>query len=167
MPKRSLVGRLALCGLVVILATGLFQIFHIRLLSGDLYPAWSSRRSDPDGTRVLFDSLAATGRLVTVRQFKPLAQSPRKNSTVLFLGYSPASLMGASDAELDELEQSAYAGNRLVLALNQRQWSDPPEQKTKSPLSPNAGASNSIVCPPELAMTASYTPARPIRGIAI
>jgi hypothetical protein len=139
MPNRNPFGILALCGLVFLLAAGLFQIFHIRLLAGDLYPAWSSRRSDPDGTRLLFDSLAATSRVVTVRQYKPLAQSPRRNATVLFLGYSPGSLVGASDAELAEFEQSARAGNRVVLALNQRQWSTPPEQKTESPLAKRWG----------------------------
>ena len=102
MSKRSYLGTLALCVLVaVVFAIGLFQIFRIRLVAGDLYPEWSSLRSDPDGTRVLFDSLAATGRVVTVRKYKPLAQSPERGATILFLGYSPNSLVSASSSDLD------------------------------------------------------------------
>src|SRR5580704_11656249 len=100
-------GTLSLCFLVAVFAIGLFQIFRIRLVAGDLYPEWSSLRSDPDGTRVLFDSLAATGRVVTVRRYKPLEQSPERSATILFLGYSPYSLIGAADSDLDRFEQSA------------------------------------------------------------
>src|SRR5579864_3785146 len=122
MSKRNYVGTIALGVLTVALAIGLFQIFRIRLVAGDLYPQWSSLRSDPDGTRVLFDSLAATGRVVTVRKYKTLAQSPERGATILFLGYSPNSLMGAPSGEVEGFEQSARSGNRLVFAMNPEQW---------------------------------------------
>jgi hypothetical protein len=134
MSKRRYLGTLAFCALAVALAIGLFQIFRIRLVAGDLYPAWSSRRSDPDGTRVLFDSLAATGRVVTLRKYKTLAQSPERGATILFLGYSPNSLLIASSSDLDGFEQSARAGNRLVFAMNPEQWSGPPKQEADSAL---------------------------------
>lgn len=143
MSKRSYLGghfgALALCAIAVVFAIGLFQIFRIRLVAGDLYPEWSSLRSDPDGTRVLFDSLAATGRVVTVRKYKPLAQSPERGATILFLGYSPNSLMSASSSDLDGLEQSARFGNRLVFAMNPGQWSGPPKQEADSALAKKWG----------------------------
>jgi hypothetical protein len=132
-------GTLALCVLTVAFAIGLFQIFRIRLVAGDLYPEWSSLRSDPDGTRVLFDSLAATGRVVTVRQYKTLAQSPERGATILFLGYSPNSLVSASNGDLDGFEQSARSGNRLVFAMNPEQWSGPPKQEADSALAKKWG----------------------------
>ncbi len=139
MSKRSYPGTLAFCALGLVLAIGLFQIFRIRLVAGDLYPEWSSLRSDPDGTRVLFDSLAATGRVVTVRKYKSLAQSPEQSATILFLGYSPNSLVSASNSDLDGFEQSARAGNRLVLAMNPEQWSGPPKQEADSALAKKWG----------------------------
>lgn len=139
MSKRNYFGALMLSALAVVFAIGLFQIFRIRLVAGDLYPEWSSLRSDPGGTRVLFDSLAATGRIVTVRQYKPLEQSSERNATILFLGYSPASLMTASESELDGFEQSARSGNRLVFAMNPEQWSRPPEQEGDSKLAKKWG----------------------------
>jgi hypothetical protein len=138
MSKRSSVGNyfgtLALCVLTVAFAIGLFQIFRIRLVAGDLYPEWSSLRSDPDGTRVLFDSLAATGRVVTVRKYKTLAQSPERGATILFLGYSPNSLVSASGGDLEGFEQSARSGNRLVFGMNPGQWVGPPKTETDSAL---------------------------------
>src|SRR5438067_11296009 len=118
MPKRNFLGPLVLGLLCIVFAFGLYQIFSIRLVSGGLYPAWSSLRSDPDGTRVLFDSLAGTGRFETFRKFKPLKQSPERNATVLFLGYSPAALVKASNADLDGFEHAAQSGNRIVVALD-------------------------------------------------
>jgi hypothetical protein len=138
MSKRNF-GTLAFCVLVAVFAIGLFQIFRIRLVAGDLYPEWSSLRSDPDGTRVLFDSLAATGRVVTVRRYKPLEQSPERSATILFLGYSPNSLIGAADSDLDRFEQSARSGNRLVFAMNPAQWSGPPKQEADSALAKKWG----------------------------
>src|ERR1700733_3380518 len=139
MSKRSWFGTLALCVLVAVCAIGLFQIFRIRLVAGDLYPQWSSLRSDPDGTRVLFDSLAPTGRVVTVRKYKTPAQSPERSATILFLGYSPNALVSASTSDLDGFEQSARAGNRLVFALNPGQWSGPPRQEADSALAKKWG----------------------------
>jgi hypothetical protein len=139
MSKRNYFGTLMLCALAIVFAIGLFQIFRIRLVTGDLYPEWSSLRSDPDGTRVLFDSLAATGRVLSVRKYKPLAQSPERNATILFLGYSPTSLMDASNSDLDGFEQSARSGNRLVFAMNPEQWSRPPKQEADSPLAKKWG----------------------------
>jgi hypothetical protein len=135
----SYLGTLALCVLAVIFAIGLFQIFRIRLVAGDLYPEWSSLRSDPDGTRVLFDSLAATGRVVTVRKYKTLAQSPERGAAILFLGYSPNSLVSASSSDLDGFEQSARSGNRLVFAMNPGQWAGPPKQEADSALAKKWG----------------------------
>ncbi len=139
MSKRNYLGTLAFFVLAVALAIGLFQIFRIRLVAGDLYPEWSSLRSDPDGTRVLFDSLAATGRVVTVRKYKTVAQSPERSATILFLGYSPNSLLGASSGDLDGFEQSARSGNRLVFAMNPEQWSGPPKQEADSALAKKWG----------------------------
>jgi hypothetical protein len=138
MSKRNF-GTVALCVLVAVFAIGLFQIFRIRLVAGDLYPEWSSLRSDPDGTRVLFDSLAATGRVVTVRKYKTLAQSPERSATILFLGYSPNSLVNASNGDLDGFEQSARSGNRLVFAMTPGQWAGPPKQEADSALAKKWG----------------------------
>jgi hypothetical protein len=132
--KRSYVGPAVLCMLGAILAIGLLQIFRIRLSGGDLYPAWSSLRSEPDGTRVLFESLTGTGRFDMVRKYRPLRESPEHGATVLYLGYTPAALERASDADLEELETAARAGNRIVMTIDPGQWFLPPKQEPEGAL---------------------------------
>lgn len=132
MSKRSYIGPLVLCAMAATLAIGLFQIFRIRMVSGEYYPPWSSLRSEPDGTRVLFDSLAATGHFETMRKYKKLADAPEHNATILFLGSAPSSLLTATNADLDELETAARSGNRLVVALDPNRWSALPEKKVPS-----------------------------------
>src|SRR5438132_7351789 len=128
MSKRNYFGPLLLCVLGAMMAAGLYRIFRIRLVSGDLYPAWSSLRPEPDCAKVLFDALADTGRFEMVRKYKGLRESPERNATVLFLGYSPAQLVDASGAELEEFERGASAGNRILLAMDPGSWFRAPEQ---------------------------------------
>lgn len=135
----SLLGVMMLSALALILAIGLFQIFRIRLVSGEFYPEWSSLRSDRGGTRVLFDSLAGTGRVETVRKYKGLAQEPERNATVLFAGFSPVALAGASSDDLDEFEKAAQAGNRIVIAIDPGNWLSPPKQDPTSALAKRWG----------------------------
>jgi hypothetical protein len=141
MSKRNFRGVLILCLLAAVFVIGLIQIFNIRLVSGRLYPAWSSLRPDPDGTRVLFDALAGTGRFETVRKYKALKQSPERNATVLFLGYSPASLARASNAELDEFEQAARSGDRIVIAMDPDRSFFRPNQPNDTALTKRWGVS--------------------------
>jgi len=134
MSKHSRLGMLLLCLLIAGIAAGASQIFRIRILSGEYYPKWSSLRSEPDGTRVLFDALAGTGRVETMRKYQTLAVEPARASTVLYLGFSPAALINASNDDLDQYEKAARAGNRIVIALDPSAWFNPPAAPADSPL---------------------------------
>ena len=111
-------GALALCILVAMLTFGLVRIFRIRFTSGAIYPQWSSLRADPDGTRLLFDSLTGTGHLRPTRNYKDIAEVHEHNATLLLIGMQPASLIGASAKELGVFEKLATNGNRVVIALD-------------------------------------------------
>ena len=137
--ESSSLGLVVLCAMVLLLALGAFQIFRIRLVSGEIYPAWSSLRSEPDGTRLLFDSLAATGRAVTARKYKTPGLEPERNATMLYLGFSPASLIRASGDDLDEFENAARSGNRVVVALDPGYWLASPKEETGSALAKRWG----------------------------
>jgi hypothetical protein len=132
-------GVAVVCAMVLLLAIGAFQIFRNRLVSGEFYPAWSSLRSEPDGTRLFFDSLAATGRVETVRKYKSLGQEPERNATVLYLGFVPGSLIRASQDDLDEFEKTARSGNRVVVALDPGHWLAPPKQESTGALAKRWG----------------------------
>ena len=118
MSKRNFRGALVLCLLGAGFVAGLIQIFNIRLVSGGLYPAWSSLRPDPDGTRVLFDALAAPAGL------RPFANTRlsnnRPSATRRFCSWAirRPPLARASNADLGEFEQAARSGDRIVIAMD-------------------------------------------------
>jgi len=136
---------MALSLLVILLGVGIFQIFRSRIAGGEDYPQWSSLRRDPSGTRLLFDALAATGQVEIVRKYKDLNQEPEHNSSVLYLGFAPASLLQASGADLEKLEKAAQAGNRLVIAMDPGRWSSPPKEQPESALAKRWGVGVDVV----------------------
>jgi len=105
---------------VALVLTGGFTWAILRLLgvqfaTGDFYPEYSSLRTDPMGTKLLYDSVAALPGLTVTRGYVPLAFYEGNASTVLLLGVRPPAL---DDVEfLTTLEKAARRGNRVVVAL--------------------------------------------------
>src|SRR5439155_12290754 len=81
----------------------------------DIYPAYSSFRTDPLGTKALYDSF---DRLLTVaRNFRPLLRMGSGRDSALFvLGVQPSQLRLA-DVEVKDLEQYVGSGGRLVISF--------------------------------------------------
>jgi hypothetical protein len=92
---------------------GALRLFGIQFAAGEVYPEYSSLRSDPIGAKLLFDGLAGMKGIRAKRNYLPLEYLPDHGATVLLLGAAPGSL----DASLKLLERSASRGNRVVLAL--------------------------------------------------
>src|SRR5258706_5367335 len=70
---------------------GLNAIFKLRFESGDIYPPYSSFRTDPLGTKALYESF---DHLLSVeRNFRPLLKAESGRDSVLFvLGVQPRQL---------------------------------------------------------------------------
>lgn len=77
---------LAVLGLLAVLGFGwgLWQLFAIRFEGGDIYPPYSSLRSDPLGTRALFESLEAAGGRWVDRLYQPVSKLEETRDTTLF-----------------------------------------------------------------------------------
>lgn len=91
------------------------RLFSLRFQAGDIYPAYSSFRTDPLGTKALHDSLDRL--LGTERNFKPLLRMESGRDTTLFvLGVQPSQLRLA-DVEVKDLEQYVASGGRLVISF--------------------------------------------------
>src|SRR5881296_3692486 len=85
MSKRAPVLLLLLCALVF--AAGLVHLFQLRFALGDVYPAYSSLRSDPLGTMALCESLGKVPGLSVRRDFSASNRLPDgKGTTYLHLG---------------------------------------------------------------------------------
>jgi hypothetical protein len=116
----TLAGAAALLALVA----GLGHLFLMRFRTGDVYPPYSSLRTDPLGTRALYDSLAELPGLTVERNFQPLERGRfGTNTVVLFLGdtvsFSPNDdrLAASTVAWMNRFLRS---GGRLVITLQPR-----------------------------------------------
>lgn len=105
--------------LTLIFILGLGRLFVLRFKTGDIYPAYSSLRSDPLGTMVFYESLKHTGRIAVARNFGPLKSIRTDPPVTLFYLGVPASFLSLHSPELiRSLQALAAGGGRLVLTLN-------------------------------------------------
>jgi hypothetical protein len=132
-----------LCG--VLFAFGMAQLFLLRFEAGNIYPPYSSLRSDPLGTRALFESLNRLAADTAARNFRSLRQVKlRPKTTLVMVGLQDTNaILGKKKIE-GLLEQLAEAGGRLVLTFSataghgNRKHRDEPESNDR--LKDEAGA---------------------------
>jgi hypothetical protein len=96
-------------------AAGVMYLFGVQFAAGDVYPEYSSLRSDPMGTKLLFDSLARLPGVTVARNYMPL-DVLGENGAVFLLGLSPGSF-GEDDEGLQRIERLARNGHRVVAAM--------------------------------------------------
>ena len=140
-----------LAGLIVLLigfAAGVVQLFKLRFERGDVYPAYSSLRADPLGTKAFYESLDALPG-ISVDRFYQMSHKlpPGAGRTLLFLGTAPGALGLVPEAEAKDLESFMAKGGRIVISLppaNVKPWFEQrrekreqkKKQKTKEPGKP-------------------------------
>lgn len=95
----------------------LWQLLELRLELGDAYPAYSSLRADPLGTRLLFDSLQAVPGVTATRNLRALRSAELGQSTVLMLGVDAWGFRNLSRERWQPLQTQLDRGARLVVAL--------------------------------------------------
>lgn len=111
--RNLLVISASLVGLIAVL----HQLFSLRFAAGDVYPAYSSLRADPLGTRALYESLAQLPRFRTERVLGRLREAPGPGKALLILGLKSTALDEMDRNDAQELERFATLGGRVVLAL--------------------------------------------------
>lgn len=109
---------LVLAAIFILGAAALSSILRARYDTGESYPAYSSLRADPLGTRALFESLAQLPGVESTRNFERLDKlqgAPRQ--TLIIAGLDSRGFASpAVDAKA--LARFAAAGGRLVITLN-------------------------------------------------
>lgn len=114
--RRSSGILVALLGATV--AAGAFFFLDLALARGDVYPPFSSFRSDPLGTRALFEALEDQPGLDVRSLLSPLSTVRDAGPTVVFVvGLTVEAFAETPTEELEEAEAFLRAGGRLVLAL--------------------------------------------------
>jgi hypothetical protein len=108
-------SRALLILLTALFAAGVMYLFGIQFAAGDVYPEYSSLRTDPSGTKLLFDSLSVTPGLTASRNYLPLDVLD-VNGAVLLLGLNPGEF-GENEEGLRRLEKLAREGHRIIAAM--------------------------------------------------
>lgn len=103
----------------VAFGAGLLRLFLWRFEVGDVYPRYSSFRTDPLGTRALHDALGALPGRTASRFLRPTSDLPAGRDTCLLLIGSDPALAGDA-GELEDLDRFLTEGGRVVLALDLR-----------------------------------------------
>lgn len=135
--KSSTGAWLALAGIFVLGGLAMSRMFADRFDSGIEYPPYSTMRTDPFGTRALFEALDMLPGVEVVRNFESLHKLARDQRIALWAGdgaagHKPADAHGQTlvlagltadefqtpSEQTQHLDRFVRAGGRLVLALD-------------------------------------------------
>ena len=97
---------------------GVSRLFILRFDAGDIYPAYSSLRSDPLGTKALYESLENLDTIAIRRNYQLLpALEFEYDTTFFYLGVSAAGVDPVSEELIEVFDRLTKAGGRLVLSF--------------------------------------------------
>ena len=109
---------IALLLIAVAFAGGLGWLFKLRLGQGDLFPAYSTLRADPLGTRAIFEALQELPELRVERSVQPMKKIPEAPArTMVFAGMERVQWSAFSVDEANALDAAVRAGSRAVIVF--------------------------------------------------
>lgn len=113
---------LIVLGCAAAFAFGLVRLFELRFEAGDVYPPYSSLRSDPLGTMALYESLEKMPGISTRRDYSASDQMPEGHATTyLHLAASSSEWTyewnGFPQDTFREIERFLARGGRLVVTF--------------------------------------------------
>jgi hypothetical protein len=103
---------------VAVFIAGVFRLFVLRFEAGDVYPPYSSLRSDPLGARAFCDSLENLKTVSVNRNYRPLSDAHSGRDTTLFYLGARAFEMGSIRPDLEKaFDRFVLSGGRLVISF--------------------------------------------------
>jgi hypothetical protein len=116
-------ARVATVLVLLAFAFGMMKLFELRYRSGEVYPAYSTLRTDPKGCKALYEGLASMPEYTVEQNLKPLSfLHSTSNATVFLQGTSMLRLFALIKQEHKSLTQLLANNNRVVLTF-------PPSQR--------------------------------------
>jgi hypothetical protein len=105
-----------LAAVAAIFFAGLAGLIHLRVAQGDVFPAYSTLRADPLGTRALYEALTEVPSLEVERSVLPLKKlGAQAQATIVLAGMDRRGWHTMSVEEANLLEASVRGGARLVV----------------------------------------------------
>jgi hypothetical protein len=114
--------------LLGVLVWGLDEIAVAPLETGEIYPPYSSLRTDPAGAKALYESLAALPELKVERLYKDRKMMQPGDAT-LVLGIDPAAFSVIAEPTIARYEALVHDGGRLILAFLPLKNGDPAREQ--------------------------------------
>ncbi len=134
--------------LLIAFLFGVGHLFVLRFQTGDVYPAYSSLRSDPLGTRVFYESLENLSDVDLHRNYRFLHSfKPKPDTTLFYLGTSADNYEKVPQELIEVFDRLAESGGRLVLSflpLSQKH-----EEKAKLKKTTGSQKVKNVECPQE------------------
>lgn len=107
--------------LLIVTALFLYGVTHLLILrfeKGDVYPPYSSFRSDPLGTKAFYEALCLLPGVETARNVEPLQKASGLSKATLFLfGLQGSHFSAMEQASVKALEDAALGGGRIVISF--------------------------------------------------
>lgn len=103
--------------LLALLGWGFEQVIVAPFETGEIYPAFCSLRSDPQGTLALYESLAAQPGINVDRLYKQRSEIADSDEVMLVLGVDPVAWAELDPKVLIEYEKLVKRGGRLVIGF--------------------------------------------------
>lgn len=116
MPKANRVIVILGLAAALLFAGGLLRLLVLRFQAGDIYPPYSSLRSDPLGARAFFDSLKRLPGLTVTRHFTGPRELGSEAATLILAGLGPGAMEGPQN-DMAVLQRFVADGGRAVLML--------------------------------------------------
>jgi hypothetical protein len=124
---------------------GVTHLLILRFEKGDIYPPYSSYRSDPLGTKAFYEALGLLRGLETMRQVEPLQELSGLSKTTLFLfGLQALRFSAVQQALVKALEEGALGGGRIVISFvpTHDEPASPAKEKKQETPQEDAGKEN-------------------------
>ena len=118
MHRNKTIRAIGLVTLILIFLIGVLQLFRLGFESGEFYPAYSSLRSDPLGTRALYESLKDFEDVKIQRNYQILqALKLEQGTTFFYLGASETNWDLIPEELIQMIDRLMDSGGRLVLSF--------------------------------------------------
>jgi hypothetical protein len=109
---------LFLVAISAIFLYGIIELLIARFEAGNVFPPYSSYRSDPLGSKAFYEGLGLLSQVKTFRNVEPLSRLSWTSGTVLFLfGMDSHSFSAMHKETLRAIEDIAQAGGRIVITF--------------------------------------------------
>ncbi len=120
MKKNKTITGVVMALLLLVFVVGVVHLFVLRFEAGDVYPAYSSLRSDPLGTRALYEGLENIDSLSVGRNYHlpPSTVFDEPQTTFFYLGVSADEFDSVPEELIRLFDRLTHSGGRLVLTFS-------------------------------------------------